>query len=54
MQFDRKLQAQEGSGLGLIISKRIVELFNGRFSLESSHGEGTSIHITLPAPLDKE
>ena len=54
MQFDRKLQAQEGSGLGLIISKRIVELFNGRFSLESSHGEGTSIRITLPAPLDKE
>ncbi len=54
MQFDRKLQAQEGSGLGLIISKRIVELFNGRFSLESSPGEGTSIRITLPAPLDKE
>jgi len=53
MQFDRKLQAQEGSGLGLIISKRIVELFNGRFSLESSPGEGTIIRITLPAQVNE-
>jgi two-component system, sensor histidine kinase and response regulator len=48
MQFDRKIHEQQGSGLGLIIAKKIVELYDGEFSVVSTPGEGTTIHVTLP------
>jgi signal transduction histidine kinase len=51
MQFDRKLQAQEGSGLGLVIAKRIVELFDGTINLESASEKGTIVTVTLPAKV---
>ena len=38
----------EGTGLGLPIVKRLVELHKGRFRIESTLGEGTSVEITLP------
>lgn len=38
----------QGAGLGLSISKRLVELMGGTLSLESTVGEGTSIHFCLP------
>ena len=37
-----------GEGLGLSISKRIVERHNGEISLESTHGSGTTFTITIP------
>lgn len=37
-----------GSGLGLYITKRIVEAHNGEIILESKVGEGTKITILLP------
>lgn len=45
MQFNRKMHEQQGSGLGLIISKKIVELHNGEFTIESSLHDGTKINI---------
>ena len=39
----------EGSGLGLPIAKRIVELHGGRISLSSMPGEGTTVTVLLPA-----
>jgi nitrogen-specific signal transduction histidine kinase/CheY-like chemotaxis protein len=37
-----------GNGLGLTISKRLVELHGGRLWLESSVGEGSTFHVRLP------
>lgn len=41
---------RNGSGLGIPISRRFVELHGGRMWLESQVGEGTAFHFTLPLP----
>ncbi len=46
-QFDRKLHEQQGSGLGLITSKLIIELYDGLFSIQSKPGEGTLVTIKI-------
>lgn len=39
---------EEGSGLGLIICKEMVERNGGRIWLESQVGQGTSVSFTVP------
>jgi len=41
-------RAVEGSGLGLSIVKRIVELHGGRIAVESTVGKGTTFSVRLP------
>jgi signal transduction histidine kinase len=43
----------EGTGLGLTISRRIVEMHGGSIRLESTLGSGTTFYITFPL-ADKE
>lgn len=38
----------EGSGLGLTLVKRLVDLHNGQIGLVSRLGEGTTFFVTLP------
>ena len=40
---------QEGAGLGLSIVKALVDLHGGSLSVESRVGQGTAVHVTLPA-----
>jgi two-component system, sensor histidine kinase and response regulator len=50
MQFDRKTYEQQGSGLGLIIAKRLTELLGGQMTLESKPAGGTNVRVTFAMP----
>lgn len=46
-QFDRKRCEQQGIGLGLCLSKKIIEKHDGKLRIESNPETGTSVHIGL-------
>ncbi len=51
-QADRSYTRQyQGAGLGLAIVRRLMELMQGRISIESAPGEGTAVHVVLPFAL---
>lgn len=50
MQFDRKTYEQQGSGLGLIIAKRLTELLGGQMALESHAAKGTTVRVSFAMP----
>lgn len=44
-------RSQQGAGLGLTITKRLVDLMHGTMALESEAGVGTTAYVTLPVGL---
>ena len=53
--FDRFFQAdpsdsrpQEGTGIGLALTKELIELLNGSIEVESEEGVGTKVTVKLP------
>lgn len=50
-QIDNKLSKQHaGTGLGLPLTKRLVELMKGKFNIMSELGLGTTVTINFPLP----
>ena len=49
-QFEREHNTTstgiEGSGLGMLIVKKLIDLMGGAITIESEQGKGTTVHIT--------
>ena len=50
LDFNKKTTAQ-GTKVGLIVTKRLVDLMGGRISLESQYGKGTTFMVNLPQKI---
>lgn len=46
----RNAQGQEGFGLGLAITRKLVLLLEGSINIESEQGKGSCFHVHLPLP----
>jgi signal transduction histidine kinase/CheY-like chemotaxis protein len=44
-------QRASGTGLGLVICRRLAELMGGAVTMESTLGKGTTMRLTVPLPI---
>lgn len=49
-----KNSAEGGTGIGLFLTKRLVEIHNGNISFVSEEGKGTVFHVQIPMITERE
>ena len=47
-------QGEEGFGLGLAITQKLIKLLDGEIQLESETGKGSSFKVSIPLPVARE
>lgn len=50
---DSRVDTIEGSGLGMAITKKIVELLEGKIEVQSKPSQGTTFCVTLPLKIEE-
>jgi signal transduction histidine kinase len=50
VQFERTYYEQQGTGLGLIIAKRLTEMHEGRMEFEANSEAGLIVRVRIPLP----
>jgi signal transduction histidine kinase len=51
-RLGREAGAQEGTGMGLVVTRRLVEMMNGRIGVDSEEGVGSCFWVILKCPGD--
>ncbi|OCF44334.1 hypothetical protein I317_01779 [Kwoniella heveanensis CBS 569] len=49
--FSKEDPFTTGSGLGLGLAQRMIELLGGKLAIASTHGKGTLVHVEIPIHL---
>jgi signal transduction histidine kinase len=52
--YKRGTHDQKGTGLGLPIARKLIELLGGKIDLRSAPGRGTSVRIELPTSIPEQ
>ncbi len=53
-QFDRNLHEQQGSGLGLVIAKRLLDIYKGNLKIDSRIDKYTTVAVSFPIAETKQ